>query len=372
MRFCGQHLGGEAGDAELLGDRGQVLEQHRADALALEVVADVEGDLGAAGVDPVVAADADDVVAHRRDEGDPVGVVDVGEPVDVGVAQLAQRREEAQVDRLVGLRGVEAPDAVGVGRADRPHVGDGAVAQDDVGLPLRGVAGRERLVLHGPIVPPRGSGPGPAHWAPWSSATPSCTAAWCAASTRTVPVPPRGRRATSSGWPCARRAPGSARAGTSWPCSTRPTARRSGRRPTTARPPDAWRRGVGAAPALVLCLSDPGAYLDRYAAARQGLDRPLDRPLAGPLLGHRRRHGGDGPAARRARTPAWGRCSSGCRSSGTTRSARRTASRPAAGSSASWRSVTRRSGCRARRAPVGRRPLDEVLHVGRFGNVGVS
>ena len=31
------------------------------------------------------------------------------------------------------------------------------------------------------------------------------------------------------------------------------------------REPDAWLRGVSAAPALVLCLSDPGAYLDRYA-----------------------------------------------------------------------------------------------------------
>ena len=30
-------------------------------------------------------------------------------------------------------------------------------------------------------------------------------------------------------------------------------------------PPDAWRRGVSASPALVLCLSDPDAYLDRYA-----------------------------------------------------------------------------------------------------------
>ncbi|MGL5928912.1 MAG: nitroreductase family protein, partial [Dermatophilaceae bacterium] len=32
-----------------------------------------------------------------------------------------------------------------------------------------------------------------------------------------------------------------------------------------SRPDDAWRRGVSAAPALVLCLSDPERYLDRYA-----------------------------------------------------------------------------------------------------------
>ena len=31
------------------------------------------------------------------------------------------------------------------------------------------------------------------------------------------------------------------------------------------QPPDAWRRGVSGAPALVVCLSNPAAYLDRYA-----------------------------------------------------------------------------------------------------------
>ena len=115
-----EDLRGEAGDAELLGDGGEVLEQHRPDALALVVVADVERDLGAARVDAVVAADADDVVAHRHDEGDPVDVVDVREPVDVGVAEPSQRREEAQVDRLLGLRCVEAVDALDVeGRIGR-------------------------------------------------------------------------------------------------------------------------------------------------------------------------------------------------------------------------------------------------------------
>jgi nitroreductase len=36
------------------------------------------------------------------------------------------------------------------------------------------------------------------------------------------------------------------------------------------REPDAWLRGVSAAPALVLCLSDPNAYLDRYAEPDKG------------------------------------------------------------------------------------------------------
>ena len=42
-------------------------------------------------------------------------------------------------------------------------------------------------------------------------------------------------------------------------------------------PPDAWRRGVSASPALVLCLSDPDAYLDRYAQPDKGwTDRSTD------------------------------------------------------------------------------------------------
>ena len=36
------------------------------------------------------------------------------------------------------------------------------------------------------------------------------------------------------------------------------------------REPDAWLRGVGAAPVLVLCLSHPNAYLDRYAEPDKG------------------------------------------------------------------------------------------------------
>lgn len=47
---------------------------------------------------------------------------------------------------------------------------------------------------------------------------------------------------------------------------------------TDPGPADAWRRGVSAAPALVLCLSHPGAYLDRYAEPDKGwTDRSTDR-----------------------------------------------------------------------------------------------
>ncbi len=41
---------------------------------------------------------------------------------------------------------------------------------------------------------------------------------------------------------------------------------------------DAWLRGVSAAPVLVVCLSDPGAYLERYAEPDKGwTDRSLER-----------------------------------------------------------------------------------------------
>ncbi len=42
--------------------------------------------------------------------------------------------------------------------------------------------------------------------------------------------------------------------------------------------PDPWLRRMRTAPALVLCLSDPEAYLDRYAQPDKGwTDRSLDR-----------------------------------------------------------------------------------------------
>ncbi|HMM95130.1 nitroreductase family protein [Phycicoccus sp.] len=41
---------------------------------------------------------------------------------------------------------------------------------------------------------------------------------------------------------------------------------------------DAWLQGVSAAPVLVVCLSDPEAYLERYALPDKGwTDRSLDR-----------------------------------------------------------------------------------------------
>ena len=151
LAVLGQDLGGELLDAGLPGDDGQVLEQHRADAAALVGVRDVEGHLGGGRGDAVVPADPDDRVAHGRDQGDPVVVVDIGEAPHIAVAQLAQRREEAHVDRLVGLAGVEPADRLGVGWGDGPQVGHGAVPQDHVRLPFGGITRRKHGRLgHGP------------------------------------------------------------------------------------------------------------------------------------------------------------------------------------------------------------------------------
>ncbi len=277
LRFCGQHLGGEAADAEVAGDRREVLEEDRADALALVLVADVEGDLGAARVDPVVAADADDLVAQRHDEGDPVDVVDVGEAVDVGVAEPAQRGEEPQVDRLVGLRGVEAVDPRDVGGPDRPHARDGAVPEDDVGLPVGAVARGELLVAHGPIVPP-------APAAPSDRQTGAVELRDAVRRRRMVrrfdPDRPVAEAVVRDLVGLAVRAP-SAGFSQGWDFLVLlDAADRAAFWGATddGRPSDSWRRGVTPAPALVLCLSHPDAYLDRYALPDKGwTDRSPDR-----------------------------------------------------------------------------------------------
>ncbi len=77
-----------------------LLEQLRADAVVLVGVVDHEGDLGLglAG-DAVVAGDGDDVIAHRRHQGESIGVVHPREVRHLGVAQRRVRAEEAQIQR---------------------------------------------------------------------------------------------------------------------------------------------------------------------------------------------------------------------------------------------------------------------------------
>jgi hypothetical protein len=114
-----------------------VLQQHGAEAASLVRVADVERHLGVVGVQPLVAADPDDVLAEGDHERDPVPVVDVGEPVQVGLRQPGQRREEPEVDRLGRLLRVEPLDRGRILRGDPAQVRGPPVTQCHIGFPGR-------------------------------------------------------------------------------------------------------------------------------------------------------------------------------------------------------------------------------------------
>ena len=80
----GQHLGGEPVDAVRPGDRREVLEQERRDALALVGVVDHERGFGLGTAWPaLVARPGDELAVRLDDEGDAVDHVDVGEVVEI-------------------------------------------------------------------------------------------------------------------------------------------------------------------------------------------------------------------------------------------------------------------------------------------------
>ena len=181
---------------------------------------------------------------------------------------------------------------------------------------------------------------------------------------------PRPRRPRRAG----RRARGSARAGTSSSCldAGRPGGLLGRHR--RRRRSDGWRAGCHGGPRPRRSAVAPRRLPRPLRPARQGLDRPLARsrwPV--PYWDTDTGDGGDAHAARRPRTPASGRCSSACPASATTRCTRPSGSRGTGASSASSRSGTRPSGSGgSRRATRSRRPLDDVLHLGRFGRFGAA
>ena len=110
------------------GGGGEVFEQDGADAAALVGVGDVEGHLGLGRViEPVVAADADDVAADGDHQRHPVLVVDLGEALEFLGGELGLEREEAHVDGLLRLADVEGLHGIGVGGVDGPQVRRAAV-----------------------------------------------------------------------------------------------------------------------------------------------------------------------------------------------------------------------------------------------------
>lgn len=137
------------------------------------------------------------------------------------------------------------------------------------------------------------------------------------------------------------------------------------------RTPDAWLTGVSAAPVLLLCLADPTAYLDRYAEPDKGwTDRSPDRwPV--PYW--------DTDTAMAAMVVLLGATDRGLASLffGVPAEAHEQvraafgipADRRLVGVIALGTELAHRPSPSLKR---GRRPLDEVLHVGRFGAPGAS
>ena len=134
--FPAQHLGDEALDAVRGGERGELLEQARADAAALELVGDGEGHLGGRRVaQPVVGRHRHHALAsvrrERPDQRAAVGPVRVERVAD---QRGRERREpvEAQVEALRGeaLEEREERGPVGLGRRAEPE--RAPVLEDDV------------------------------------------------------------------------------------------------------------------------------------------------------------------------------------------------------------------------------------------------
>ena len=136
------HLGDEALDAGCGRAGGQLLQQARADAMALKLVGDDEGRLRERGIAPAdVVAERDDalsaaVVGKRPDQRAAFGPVRVEHRLDELLVHAAHA-VEAQVESPVGEPGEECEEGVGVGRGRRAQAQGGAVAEDDVNRILR-------------------------------------------------------------------------------------------------------------------------------------------------------------------------------------------------------------------------------------------
>ena len=126
-----QRVRDEPADPELPRPGREPFEQHGSEATALPRVGHHEGDLGlvAAVPETVEPRDADDLPVVDGDERLAVDVVDVGEPVQLLIAQIGVHAEEPQPDRLTGQRVVELIQPIDVAGAHRLDVDRRAVEQ---------------------------------------------------------------------------------------------------------------------------------------------------------------------------------------------------------------------------------------------------
>ena len=134
-----QDVGDEAADAAFPGGGSNVLQHDGGEPAALVGVFDDEGDLGLVLAHLVVADHRDHGVADRGNQGYPVFVVDLGEPLDVAGGELRVGSEEPVVDRLRGEPRVELLEEGGIVRSDRPDVRGAAVGQHHIRFPVLGV-----------------------------------------------------------------------------------------------------------------------------------------------------------------------------------------------------------------------------------------
>ena len=138
LRFSGSTDAVKPGEADVAGPHGEVLQEHGGQAAPVVGVVDEEGHLRLGAVPPaVVAGHADELVAPDADERHPVDVVDADHAIELALGQPGPWAEVPVVDALRRLAAVERGDAGPVVRSDRPHVGGGAVGEDDIGLEVR-------------------------------------------------------------------------------------------------------------------------------------------------------------------------------------------------------------------------------------------
>ena len=149
-----QHIRHELGDLPFPRRRCEMLQEHRPEAFALEIVTDRESDLGAVIVDLVVAADPDDLPRPGRDESHALVVVDTSEAINVGVAEFGVRGEESEVDGLWRQRGMELAHRFGILGTHRAQVARAPIPQEHISFPLGRIVQRLSHACHATASPP--------------------------------------------------------------------------------------------------------------------------------------------------------------------------------------------------------------------------
>ncbi len=145
----GQHVGHQLAHAVLGRVEGDVLQQQRAEPVAVHGVVDEDGQVGAAAVDRDVLRDRDQPLAHDGDERVAV-VGGAGDAVHVGVGGAPAAGEEAQVGRALRRAVHQLVQRVAIVGTQRADMGHAAVAQQYVvslrhgAAPVRGRRRRAR------------------------------------------------------------------------------------------------------------------------------------------------------------------------------------------------------------------------------------